>query len=161
MQNIDRELGWDDTIQNDGEEFVLLPEGVYAFQVVKMERARFAGSAKLPPCNQANVTIQVEHPETGMGRTIEEKLKLHSKMEWELCAFFRSLGLRKEGEPLQMRWGEIVGKTGWVQLEVRTYRTQNNEERQINSVKKWLPPEAAPGMVAAQQATATFTPGEF
>ena len=31
---IERELGWDDEIEKDGPEFVLLPEGDYSFEVV-------------------------------------------------------------------------------------------------------------------------------
>ena len=37
---IERELGWDDEIEKDGPEFVLLPEGDYSFEVVGFERAR-------------------------------------------------------------------------------------------------------------------------
>ena len=93
-QKIDRELGWDDTIVNDGE-FEILPDGKYKFEVLKLERARYAGGTKLPPCNQANVTVVVSD-DTGASKNIEEKFKLHSKMEWILCAFFRSIGLRKK-----------------------------------------------------------------
>ena len=39
-----RALGWDDEIENDGEEFTMIPEGDYSFQVAKFERARFNGS---------------------------------------------------------------------------------------------------------------------
>lgn len=46
---IGRELSWDDEIRNDGPDYVLLPEGDYTFEVTKLERARFQGSAKLPP----------------------------------------------------------------------------------------------------------------
>ena len=163
MQAQDRELGWDDTIQNDGEEFVLIPDGIYAYRITKMERGRLAGSTKLPPCNQASVFIEVS---TDIGhKTIEDKLKLHSQMEWLLCAFFRSIGLRKEGEKLQMRWNEVVGKRGWVEIETRSYLTKNGEERQINSVKRWLPPEEAPEPPVLPPepppAQATFTPGQF
>ena len=51
--NTDRALSWDDEFTNEQQEFVLLPEGDYAFEVTGMERARFEGSAKLPPCSMA------------------------------------------------------------------------------------------------------------
>ena len=54
-----KELGWNDTIEHDGSDWVLLPPGEYPFTVEKFERARFAGSAKLPPCNQAKLTLTV------------------------------------------------------------------------------------------------------
>ena len=61
MENIiDRELGWDDEIEHDGEGFTLLPEGDYQFRVLSFERARHPGSAKLPPCNKAELKIQLE-----------------------------------------------------------------------------------------------------
>ena len=37
----DRALGWDDEFTNVSQDFVLLPEGEYYFEVTGMERARF------------------------------------------------------------------------------------------------------------------------
>ena len=61
--DIERELGWDEPIENEGPEFVILPEGDYDFQVVNLERGRHNGSDKLPPCNKAIVHIKIEGPE--------------------------------------------------------------------------------------------------
>lgn len=36
---MERELNWDDEIEKDGNEFVLLPEGDYDFTVESFERA--------------------------------------------------------------------------------------------------------------------------
>ena len=52
MNTTDRALSWDDEFTNEQQEFVLLPEGEYPFEVTGMERARFDGSAKLPPCKR-------------------------------------------------------------------------------------------------------------
>ena len=57
--NTDRAMSWDDEITNEQQEFVLLPEGDYAFEVIGMERARFEGSAKLPPCSMAKLTLKI------------------------------------------------------------------------------------------------------
>lgn len=38
--NEDRELQWDDTITNDGQDYITLPEGDYAFTVESFERGR-------------------------------------------------------------------------------------------------------------------------
>ena len=54
------EIGWDDQIEKDGPEFVLLPEGDYDFTVIDFERGRHGGSDKLPPCHKAIVHIKVE-----------------------------------------------------------------------------------------------------
>ena len=48
--NTDRALSWDDEFTNEQQEFVLLPEGDYAFEVTGMERARFEGR---PSCRPA------------------------------------------------------------------------------------------------------------
>ena len=59
----ERELGWDDVIENDSPEFVILPDGDYDFEVVDFERGRHNGSEKLPPCNKAIVHIRIEGKE--------------------------------------------------------------------------------------------------
>lgn len=45
--NMNEAMGWDDSIENEGQEFILLDEGDYEFTVEKMERGQFNGSAKL------------------------------------------------------------------------------------------------------------------
>ncbi len=57
MNNEGFALGWDDEFTNEQREFVLLPEGDYLFKVHGMERARYEGGAKLPPCSMAKLTI--------------------------------------------------------------------------------------------------------
>lgn len=47
--NMNEAMGWDDSIENEGQEFILLDEGDYEFTVEKMERGQFNGSAKLSP----------------------------------------------------------------------------------------------------------------
>ena len=60
---------WDDEIQNDGQEFITLPEGDYVFEVVDFERGRYPASAKIPPCNKASLTLQVKTPD-GIARIL-------------------------------------------------------------------------------------------
>ena len=66
-----REFGWDDVIQNDGQEFEPIPEGDYDFVIDKFERSRSSGSAKLPPCNMAVVYFRINHK--GREVTIRER----------------------------------------------------------------------------------------
>ena len=56
MNNEGFALGWDDEFTNEQQEFVLLPEGEYPFEVPQMERARYAGGATLPPCSMAGIS---------------------------------------------------------------------------------------------------------
>ena len=44
MSEMERELGWDDEIEKDSGEFILLPEGDYDFTVESFERSRHGGS---------------------------------------------------------------------------------------------------------------------
>lgn len=59
MADFERELGWDDEITKD-DDFALLPEGDYNFTVVKFNRGRHNGSAKLPACNKAEIELKVD-----------------------------------------------------------------------------------------------------
>ncbi len=142
---VEREFGWDDTIQRDGADFVLLPEGDYPFTVEGFSRGRHNGSAKLPPCNKAELKIRVGDPFTpGRSTVVEHNLFLHSKCEGLLCAFFTSIGLRKHGEELRMNWNEVTGATGRCHLTVDTWVGRDGNERKNTKIDRFLEPEPAP-----------------
>ena len=145
----ERELGWDDEIVKDGG-FTLLPEGDYNFTVSKMERARFAGSAKMPACNQAKLELTIHSQEHG-DTTVFHNLFLHTKTEGLLSNFFVGIGQKKEGEPLRMNWGQVVGATGRLKLEINNYKTNSGEDRTNNQVKEFYKPEAQQGYTAPAQ----------
>ncbi len=63
MSEIERELGWNDTIMKDADEYVILPAGDYDFVVESLERGRHEGSEKLPPCNKAILNLRVYTPD--------------------------------------------------------------------------------------------------
>lgn len=129
---------WDDEISDDGNgSFITLEEGNYDFEVTKFERGHYTPSAnsKTPACNQANITIKI-HTNDG-DCYIVDKFPLASTMEWKASAFFRSIGLKKHGEPLKMRWGETIGCKG------RAFITKTKGEKQdvfFNNVKSYLDP---------------------
>lgn len=145
-------LDWDSTIENDGNVnggFVTLPEGNYPFTVTGFERSHYNGGAKIPPCNMAVITMEIDGAELGTNR-VTEKLYLHSSAEWKLCAFFTSIGQRKHGEKCQMNWMKVTGAHGRCKLGIRTYTKNNGEEGKANTVLEFLEPKQA-----------TFTPGAF
>lgn len=153
---------WDATIEHDGAEFITLPKGVYPFEVTRFERSRHEGSAKLPPCNKAMLTIKVEGGELGDAYT-QHNLFLHSITEGLLCEFFTAIGARKHGERLQMDWSKVVGARGWCEVFVNEYE-KNGELRTNNKISKFLSPENAPkpGTMATAPATASaWTSGKF
>ena len=144
----DRELGWDDVIENDSLEFVILPDGDYDFEVVDFERGRHNGSEKLPPCNKAIVHIRIEGKE-GIS-TIKHQLFLHTITEGMLCAFFAGIGQRQKGERLKMNWSRVVGSKGRCKIGTRKWTNDEGKEMVFNEVKKFYEPEAK-----------GFTPGKF
>ena len=141
-QVIDRELGWDDQIERESD-FILAPAGDYDFVVTGFERARHEGSPKLPPCNKAVVSIQINTPEGDV--TIKHNLFLHTKTEGMLSAFFIGIGQKKHGEPLRMNWNNVIGARGKCKVGIREYKGDDGEIRQFNEIKKFYePPEPAP-----------------
>lgn len=134
----EREFGWEDTIQQESADFVLLPEGLYNFVVKGFERGRHMPNpqnpGKLPACNKATVSIEIEAAE---GSTVlKHNLFLHSSTEGMLSAFFGAIGQKKKGEPLKMNWQTIVGARGVCKVGIRTYNGN-----QYNEVKAMLYPE--------------------
>lgn len=129
------ELGWDDEITSDGGEFHLLEEGDYTFTVTAFERGRFPGSAKIPACNKAILTLTVD--DCGNTARVRHELILYSTLEGFLSAFFRAIGQKKKGEPLRPRWNEVVGSRGRARFKVRTYTRKDGSEGQANEVSKF------------------------
>ena len=94
-------MDWGDTIESDGQEFVILEEGDYNFTVTNFERGRFPGSAKIPACNKAALTLQVQTAD-GKLATIKFDLILYRSLEWRISSFFRCIGQKKQDERLAM-----------------------------------------------------------
>lgn len=137
--NVDREFDWNDEIEHDSPDFVILPEGDYDFEVIDFERARHAGSEKLPPCNKAIVHIKIEGEE---GITIiKHNLFLHSITEGMLCAFFTGIGQRKKGEKVSMNWNAIIGAKGRAKIDIRKWTNDDGKELTFNEIKKFYEPE--------------------
>ena len=88
-------LDWNDSIETDGQEFVLLPEGDYNFVVTNFERGRFPGGQKVPACNKATITVQIQ---TNDGiAMVKFDLLLYRSLEWRISSFFRCIGQKKHG----------------------------------------------------------------
>ena len=125
---------WEDEIIDEGS-YVLLPEGDYEFTVSKFERARYDGSEKIPPCNNAKVTLKIAGEE---GETeITENLFLCKKFEWKLSSFFLSIGQKKHGEPLRMNWNNVVGAKGRCHVYVDKYTKKDGSQGESNKIKKY------------------------
>lgn len=139
MENLEREFGWDDQIEHDGAEFVVLPEGDYDFVVTDFERGRHGGSEKLPPCNKATLSIKISSV-GGQSTTVKHNLFLHSKTEGMLCAFFTSIGQRKKGEKITMNWNAVVGARGRCKVKIRNWTSKDGNAMQNNEIAKFYEP---------------------
>lgn len=124
--NFEHELGWDDEIKTDSG-FIDLPDGLYRFTVTNIERGRHTPNpdnkkAKLPPCNKATVSIEIETKE-GVAE-LKHNLFLHTSTEGMLSAFFGAIGQKKKGEPLKMNWN-IIGAKGVCKIGHEEYNGNN------------------------------------
>lgn len=126
-------MDWNDAIENDGQEFVILEEGDYNFEVVEFERGRYPGSAKIPACNKAALTLAVM-TEDGKRVTVKFDLILFRTLEWRISQFFRCIGQKKHGERLVMDWNKVLGSKGRAKFKPRTYTNRDGEERETNDV---------------------------
>lgn len=134
---------WDAEIEDDGRGgFITLEEGNYEFEVHKFERGYYQPSAtsSLPACNMAMLTLKVSTPDGDA--YITDNLQLCSKMEWKLSAFFRSIGLKKHGEKLVMKWDKVPGCKGRAHIEKT--ESQKNPGNFFNDVSYYIDPEAKP-----------------
>lgn len=137
MSEMERELGWDDEIEKDGSDFILLPEGDYDFTVESFERGRHNGSEKLPPCNKAILKLRINTPEgTAL---INHNLFLHTRTEGMISAFFTSIGQKKKGEKVKMNWNAVIGAKGRCKVGIRKWKGNDGEEHQGNEIKRFYP----------------------
>lgn len=128
-------MGWDDVIEDDGGEYILLEKSQYPFVVEAFERGRTEGSDKLPPSNMAKLTLRIDLMGDQSVRVFTN-LILHSKTEWRLSQFFTSIGQKKKGEPLRMDWSKVIGATGICEIDHREYNGN-----MYNDVKKFIAPK--------------------
>ena len=135
-----RELGWEEEIQEDGKEFILLPEGDYDFTISKFDRDRTRGEGKLPPCNMAVVYFLIKNPH-GEDVEVRENFILHTSLEWKISELFCGVGLKQKGEKVPMRWTSLPGLSGRCSIGQREYTTKDGEKRKSNHIKKIYPKE--------------------
>ena len=123
MADFENELfDWDSEIESDGQEYVTVTPGDYAFTVTKVERQQFKGSDKIPECQMALVSGTIDVPKGTA--TFRERLYLCKSFEWKLSGFFRCLGMKKHGEKLRMNFPGAVGKRGLAKFGIREYNGQ-------------------------------------
>jgi len=127
-------MEYDGVIDTD-DQFVILKKGTYAFKVTSVKKARHDGTGGI---NVVCPKVFVEVEFVQSGATSREQFFLVQKMKWKLSEFFRSIGLKKHGEPLKMDWDAVTGCTGKAAVEPYT----SSGGKTYNSVASFLdPPE--------------------
>ena len=135
-ENKDMLMDWNDAIEEDGQEFILLPEGDYNFKVTNFERGRFPGGPKVPACNKASITVQVDAKD-GLA-IVKFDLLLYRSLEWRISAFFRCIGQKKHGEKLTMDWNKVIGSNGRAHFKQRSYTNNQGEEKFTNDIDRFI-----------------------
>lgn len=166
--NESQELSWDGTISAESEpkEYVLLPEGDYAFTVEKFEKQRFKpkrSDSKVPECWAAQLHLLVyPHEADEEPIKVQTKLFLHTVVEFKLSEFFLAIGQKKHGEQLRMNWNAVPGAQGYLHINHREY---NGKE--YNNVQYFIDPARVKPEIkamyegAASAPAASFTAGKF
>lgn len=136
IDNKDMLMDWNDSIEADGQGYILLPEGDYNFTVTNFERGRFPGGPKVPACNKATITVQVDTKD-GIA-TVKFDLLLFRSLEWRISDFFRCIGQKKHGEKLTMDWNKVIGSKGRAHFKQRSYTNNQGEEKFTNDISRFL-----------------------
>ena len=151
-------MNWDDTIENDGQEFVVLPEGDYTFTVTNFERGRFPGSQKIPPCNKATITVSIDNDKGAASARFD--LILYRTLEWKIASFFLCIGQKKHGEKVAMDWNKVVGSRGKAHIKPRSY-TKDGEERQVSDMDRFYDYDPSVGFTEVKDADLPWGNGGF
>lgn len=141
----------------DNHDYVLLPAGDYAFEVIGVGWSISSGSRT----NGSDVMeLRLMIYRDGSFReklgTVSENIIFHPSCEWKLDTFVKSAGFmvagRKphKGEELELEEHNLKGLRGWLKLKVESFKsTRDNETKQTNRVDVWLtdreycPPETS------------------
>ena len=159
MANDPNIMDWNDTIEDDGKEFVILPEGDYNFTVTSFERGRHNGSAKIPPCNKAILTISIDNNQGNA--TARFDLFLYRSIEWKISSFFRSIGAKQQGEKVVMDWNNVVQKRGRAHIRPHSYTGKDGQQHQINEVVSFLAHDPAADFTPVQNNELPWGSGGF
>ncbi len=130
-------LDWEEEI-DDGQEFeyVVLEPGDYDFTVKSFER----GKTKDTHNNMA--ILELEVTDGKKKAIVKDWIVLTNKTVWKIASFFRSIGLKKHGEKVKMKWKESIGRSGRCTLAQEERESQKGNTYKTNSVYAYIdPPE--------------------
>lgn len=159
---VDREIGWDDEISGEVSEFTLLPEGDYDFEVIGFKRSRHEGSAKLPPCGKAMLTLRIYDTVNNDTTVIQHNIFMHTKTQGMIAAFLIAIGQQKQGETCRPNWTQdaMIGATGRAKVYIDEWEGNDGKTKQSNKIKKFYPKDDG-GETPPADVQAAFNAGDF
>lgn len=131
----DKIFNWDDTISYDGDDYILLKEGDYNFEVTGLEHGR----ASTDDAPMAILKLKVTG-DNGESTTVTDRIALRGKLEWKISQFFRSLGMKKHGEKFKMNWDAVVGRKGRCRVGINEYKGKDGTDRKNNKIQRYYDP---------------------
>ena len=145
MEETDRVLDWDvkeaDPDEGGHGGYVVLPEGYYPFNIEKFERARHPGSAKIPACPMAVLTLAV-HGADGSDAIVRERLYLVERLLWKVASFMECIGMgRNPDGKVPIVWDGLEGRGGWLKLKTDTYTGRDGNQHESNKVDWFCKPD--------------------
>jgi len=138
---------WDDVTdlsedqERGGAETTVLPDGKYPFEVIKVEKAWYDGSAKLPPCNMAKVFLRIDGGELGTGLVVENMFLVEG-FEWKIGNFLRAIGVRKHNDKLVFsKLLHCDGEKGRCEIYADEYIGRDGQTHKSNKLKRFFDKE--------------------
>ena len=138
---------WDDVTElteeqeRGGQETVILPDGKYPFEVIKVEKRFYDGGSKIPACNMAKVFLRVDGGNLGTGLVVEN-IYLVEGLEFQAGNFLRSIGSRKHGDKLEFKkLLHCDGERGRCEIFVDEYEGRDGKTHQSNKLKRFFDKE--------------------
>jgi len=133
--NENAEIGWGETIEDvqEGGNSVVLEAGQGNFKIMKLERKQFAGSSKLPPCMVVELEIQLF--KDGLSTKYFRNFFQVRKCEWTMAKFFKEIGLRKEGEAMNVKvlFESSIGITGTCDIKKEGYFSKKHNKQMFKN----------------------------
>jgi hypothetical protein len=145
MTEANEALGWDDVISGDDDDFQLIPEGVYPFEIIDLQRGQHKQIGVIPDCPKAILKVRVYHA-PGTYSDLRHTLYLHKTRMGLLCVFLKSIGQRKHGDAKAADWSRVVGAKGHCKVTIGEWKPNgsNGESVRKNEIRFLDPIKVVP-----------------
>ena len=139
MTNNGYELDWDSSIEQDEQQYTLVPEGDYDFVVDHIERTYVGNeSEKYAGAKMATVYMNVQVPGQE-AVSIRENFILHSNFAWKIGSLLVSVGLKRKGEAISGNyWSKLPGTRGRCKVEQNA--SKKNPDQKYNNISAFYAP---------------------